>query len=192
MTQGPYLDIGRNRANRKHSRRDQWRRLAWALAEPIFSMSPRPFFAWRRVLLRAFGAKIGRNVHVYPSVRVFAPWQLEIGDEVAVGADVRIYNLAAISIGRQATVSQGVHLCAGSHDYTRREMPLVKRPISIGEAAWLCADAFVGPGATVGDRAVVAARSVVVRDVPPWVVVAGNPARVLKPRRLEPTAPDAP
>jgi putative colanic acid biosynthesis acetyltransferase WcaF len=106
-----------------------------------------------------------------------------VDDNAAVGDRVIIYNLGIISIGRDATISQHAHLCAGTHDFRRADMPLVKSPISIGAGAWICADAFVGPGVTVGPMAVVGARAVVVRDVADHVVVVGNPAHVVGERR---------
>jgi putative colanic acid biosynthesis acetyltransferase WcaF len=99
-----------------------------------------------------------------------------------VGPNVRVYNLARVTFMRGANVSQNAHLCAGTHDYSRWDMPLVAKPITIGENAWLGADVFVGPGVTVGELSVVGARSVVVKDVPARTVCAGNPCRVIKDR----------
>jgi putative colanic acid biosynthesis acetyltransferase WcaF len=110
-------------------------------------------------------------------VRITIPWNLEVGDEAAIGDRVILYALGPIRIGRQATISQLAHLCAGTHDFTRPDMPLVKLPIEIGEGAWICADAFIGPGVVVGTRAVAGARAVVMKDVEPGVIVVGNPAR---------------
>lgn len=104
------------------------------------------------------------------------PWNLKVGDFSAVGDDVRLYALGPIEIGRRTTVSQGAHLCAGTHDHRRRDFPLVKSPITVGDDAWLCADVFIGPGVSVGDEAIVAARSVVVKAVQSSTIVAGHPA----------------
>jgi putative colanic acid biosynthesis acetyltransferase WcaF len=135
-------------------------------------------------MLRLLGAKIGHAVQIYATVEIFAPWKLEIGDESAVGHRAILYNLGQIKIGRQVTISNGAHLCAGTHDYTKPDLPLIKPPITIDDCAWICADAFVGPGVCVGEGAVVGAASVVVKDVPPWNVVAGNPAKTIKLRNL--------
>jgi putative colanic acid biosynthesis acetyltransferase WcaF len=116
-------------------------------------------------MLRLFGAKIGRSVHIYPSVRIAIPWNLTVKDEVGIGNGVILYSLGPIDIGSRATVSQFAHLCAGTHDYTRADMLLIKSPISVGDGAWICADAYVGPGITVGEFAVVGARAVVVKPV---------------------------
>jgi putative colanic acid biosynthesis acetyltransferase WcaF len=182
------LDIASNRAAQKWTRKELVGRAAWGLAHPVFACSPRIFWAWRRGLLRVFGAKIGHNVHIYPSVRIAVPWNLDIADEVAIGDRAIVYNLGPVKIGAQATISQGVHLSAGTHDYRRADMPLLKPPIEIGPAAWICADAFIGPGVTVGEFAIVGARTVVMKDVEAGMIVAGNPMRALGKRpKFEPS-----
>jgi putative colanic acid biosynthesis acetyltransferase WcaF len=124
-------------------------------------------------------------VHVYPSSTIYFPWNLEIGDYSSIGEHVYVYNLGKVKIGRQVTLSLRAHLCAGSHDYQDPAMPLLKPPITIEDQAWICADAFVGPGCTVKEGAVVAARAVVTGDVEPWTVVGGNPAKLIKRRELK-------
>lgn len=171
------MDIDQNRAARKWTRRELAGRVLWAACGPLFRFSPRLLWNWRCFLLRLFGAKVGRNVHILPSVRIFIPWNLEIGEWSSVGFDALIYNLGLVRIGSKVTVSQRAHLCAGSHDFRDPAMPLTKPPIEIGDEAWICADAFVGPGVSVGKRAVVAARAVVVKDVAEGVIVGGNPAK---------------
>lgn len=182
----PRLDIARNRAARNYGAREWAARAAWAAGRWLFRASPPPCHAWRALLLRVFGARVGRHVRLAASARIRHPWNLALGDWCAVGEDARIYNLGKIDIGARATVSQGAHLCAGTHDPADPAMRLLKPPVTVGPDAWVCADAFVGPGVTVGAGAVVAARAVAVRDVPPWTVAAGNPARVVKPRVLRP------
>lgn len=178
------LDIAGNRRARKYARHELALRLAWGLGQYVFRLLPRPWHGARAALLRGFGARVGAHVHIYPSARIYYPWNLAIGDWSAIGEDAFVYNLGPVVIGRRSTVSHRAHLCAGTHDYTQRALPLLKPPIHIGDDAWIAADAFVGPGVTVGAGAVVGARAVVVRDVPPWAVVAGNPARIIKQRRL--------
>lgn len=177
------VDVSANRSSRKWSRREMAGRLAWALAQPLFAWSPRPLWGWRRWLLRRFGARIGAEVHIYPSVRIAIPWNLAIGDQTAVGDRAILYALGPIAIGARTTISQGAHLCAGTHDWRRPDMPLLKPPIRIGDDVWICAEAFVGPGVTVADGAIVGARAVAMRDVAARAIVAGNPARML--RRVE-------
>jgi putative colanic acid biosynthesis acetyltransferase WcaF len=125
-----------------------------------------------------FGAKVGKQVHVHPSARIFIPWNLELGDWSYVGFDALLYNLGPMKIGKQVTISQRAHLCGGTHKFREASMPLVRAPITVGDEAWICADAFVGPGVTVGPRAVVGARAVAMKDVAPGVIVTGNPARI--------------
>ena len=136
------------------------------------------------MILRLFGARIGVDVHIYPSVRIAVPWNLSIGDRSAVGDGAILYSLGKIEIGLDATISQYAHLCAGTHDHLHPEFPLIKAPIQIGDGCWVCADAFVGPGVAVGNFAITAARSVVIRDVAPFAIAAGNPARVVGHRSL--------
>lgn len=182
-----HLDISENRSAKKYPLGVQVRRVAWAVGKLFFRLIPRPFFAPRRVLLRCFGAKIGRQVNIANSAVVYFPWNLEVKDWAAIGEDAYIYNLGQLTIGERATVSQRAHLCAGTHDYTDPALPLETPPISIGAQAWICADAFVGPGVAVGEGSVVGARAVVMKDVEPWAVMTGNPARMIKKRILKGT-----
>jgi putative colanic acid biosynthesis acetyltransferase WcaF len=178
------LDIQSNRAATKYSRSEIIRRILWSFGQWLFRLSPRPCFGWRRAVLRCFGASVGKQVNTYPSTRIYFPWNLTVGDWSAIGEDVLIYNLGPVTLGKKVTISHRAHLCAGTHDYTRPELPLLKPRIEIGDQAWVCADAFVGPGVVVGKGAVVGARAVVMKNVEPWTVVAGNPACVIKKRIL--------
>ena len=184
------LDIAANRRARKYPVGVMVRRILWSLAFVLYRWSPRPCFGWRRQLLRMFGARIGVEAHVYPTTRIYFPWNLEIGDWSGIGEDVLIYNLGQVTIGKRATISHRAHLCAGTHDYRKADFPLLRPPIEIKDQVWVCAEAFIGPGVTVGEGAVVGARAVVVRDVEPWVVVGGNPARVIKRRAIESPSKD--
>jgi putative colanic acid biosynthesis acetyltransferase WcaF len=160
-------------------------RLAWGLVWTLLGRwTPRPLHAWRALLLRSFGARLGRNCHVYPSAIVWAPWNLVMEDEACLGSEVRCYSMARITIGRRAVVSQGVHLCAGTHDFEDPSFQLMAFPIEIGAQSWICAEAFVGPGVRVGEGAVVGARAVAVRNIEPWTVNGGNPCRVLRKRKV--------
>ncbi|QFT76310.1 acetyltransferase [Erythrobacter sp. THAF29] len=170
-------DVTSNRVAQKWTAGEQIKRVLWAFATPLFRFSPRIFWGWRRILLRLFGAKIGAHVHVYPSVRVTIPWNLDIGDQAAVGDHAILYALGPMRIGARATVSQYAHLCAGTHDWRDPAMPLVKTPLVIGADAWVAADAFIGPGVTVGEGAIVGARAVTMKDVAPRTIVGGNPAQ---------------
>jgi putative colanic acid biosynthesis acetyltransferase WcaF len=181
---GQRVDVLGNRRAARYSGSETLARVLWTLARPLFSISPRPCFRWRRWLLRLFGAKVGRGVNVYASAHVYFPWNLEIGDLSSIGEGVLVYNLGKVVIGSRATVSLRAHLCAGTHDHSRADMPLLRPPIHVGDDVWICADAFVGPGTTIGAGSVVGARAVVVKSVDPWVIVAGNPARQIGRRVL--------
>jgi putative colanic acid biosynthesis acetyltransferase WcaF len=182
----PYLGQG---CGTPYSRREVLGRELWALVEAtVFRWSPRTWHGFRARLLRLFGADIPEpaQVVVFPTARIVFPWKLALAPRAMVGPHVRLYNLGPIALRRGATLSQHCHLCAGTHDYLRWSMPLVARPIVIGENAWLAAEVFVGPGVTVGELAVVGARSVVVRDLPARRICVGNPCRPVK-DRPEPT-----
>jgi putative colanic acid biosynthesis acetyltransferase WcaF len=176
------LDIETNRKAQKYPRREIIFRVLWAFAVPFFCCSPRLCWGWRRFMLRCFGASIGKNVQIFPSVKIFAPWYFTIGCDSSIGFNALVYNLGPVTIGDRVTISQRTHLCAGSHDYQDPTMRLTKPPIIIEDEAWVCADAFVGPGCIVGKGAVVAARAVVIKDVEDWSVVGGNPAKIIKKR----------
>lgn len=169
-----------NRNSTKWTRKELFRRLLWAVVAPLFRFSPRPLWSWRRALLRAFGARVGLDVHVYPTVRIAIPWNLTLGDSCAVGDYAILYALGTITLGPRATVSQYAHLCAGSHDLSSRSRRLTKPPITVGEDAWIAADAFVGPGVNIGAGAVVGARAVAMKDVEDGWIVVGNPARPVR------------
>ena len=160
------------------------RRAIWNVVQATLYRLPIPKLgpAWRRFLLRCFGARLGTAALFTPTTRVFHPWLLEVGDWCAFSTNVTIYNLGRVTIGHHTVLSQDVYLCAGTHDYTQPDLPLLRPPIAIGNGVWIAAGAFVCPGVTIGDNSVVAARAVVTRDVPAGMVIAGNPARVIKPR----------
>jgi putative colanic acid biosynthesis acetyltransferase WcaF len=156
----------------------------WGFGRVLFRLVPRPLYGIRRLMLRCFGAKVGRAVQISNTAIVYFPWQLAIGDDSSIGDHAYVYNLGPLEIGRRVTVSQRAHLCGGSHDYQDPAMPLIRARISIEDDAWVCADAFVGPGVTIAKGCVVGARSVVVQSTTEWTVVAGNPARLIKERVL--------
>ena len=108
-----------------------------------------------------------------------------MGDWSAIGEDAFIYNLGKVTLGEKVTISHRAQLCAGTHDYTQPDLPLLKPPIVIENQAWICADAFIGPNVTIGEGAIVGARAVVMKNVEPWMIVAGNPAKLIKKRELK-------
>lgn len=165
--------------------REKAGRALWLLiGRPSFRASFHNWHRFRTILLRLFGAKVGKRVSLRPTVNVEVPWMLEIDDDASIGDHVIIYCLGHIKIGRRAIVSQYAHLCAGTHDYSDATFKLVRSPITIGSDVWIGADAFIGPGVTVGDLAVVGARSSVYKDLDFKKVYVGNPAKSIKDRIL--------
>lgn len=152
----------------------------------LFRPSPSFAYGWRRLLLRIFGAKLGPRAIVHRSARIWAPWNLEMRTDSCIGEHVDCYCAAPVVLGRRSVVSQYSILCAASHDHEADDMPGMQLPITVGDYAWVAADVYVGPGVVVGDGAVVGARSSVYKDVPPWTVVGGNPARAIKARLWRP------
>lgn len=159
--------------------------VTWLL---LLRPSPRPLHRWRAFWLRLFGAKLGHDVHIYPSVRVWAPWQLTVGNRVGIADGVTLYNMAQMVIGDECVISQGAHLCGGSHDINSPNFQLIAAPITLAPKVWVCAESFVGPGVQVATGCVLGARSVVMKSITaPWTVWAGNPAILRKPREMKRT-----
>lgn len=161
-------------------------RVTWNIVYLIlFRFSPSPLFAWRSALLRLFCAKIGKGVHVYPGVKIWAPWNLEIGDYSGIASGVILYSQGKIKIGKKVVISQGAHVCAGTHDYTDPGFPLVTKPIVIMDHVWIAAEAFIHPGISIGEGTVIGARSVVTKDMPSWMICASNPCTAIKSREFK-------
>jgi len=143
----------------------------------LFRPSPAMFDRWRVLLLRLFGAKVAGTVTIDRTARIEFPWNLSLGNSVAIAHQVIINCMGEISIGDGTRISQYSHIISGTHDYGSTDMRIVRRPIRIGKDVWIAADAFVGPGVTIGDRCLLAARSSAFRDLPPDHVCIGEPAR---------------
>ena len=169
-----------------HSAANKLARLLWQVAG-LLLFRPSPWFwhAPRRALLRLYGAQVGKHVQIMPSVQIWAPWNLALGDDATVGSGVDLYDVDRIEIGAHATVSQRAFLCTATHDVDHPNMPLQTAPIRIGAGAWVCAEAYVHPGITIGVDAVAGVRAVVLHDVPPGQIVGGNPAKFIRLRKLE-------
>lgn len=166
------------------SLRNRAARAVWGLAHLLLVRpTPRPLHAWRAFVLRLFGARLGANCRIYPSAEIWAPWNLICEDAVAIANGAVIYNALPMRLASHSTVSQGAYLCGSTHDFDDPAFPMVSAPIRIGRYAWVCARAVVGPGVTVGDGAVLGLGSVAMRDLEPWTVYAGMPARALRQRR---------
>lgn len=159
-------------------------RAAWGVAcALLFRFSPRPLHAWRAFVLRCFGARLGNNCHIYPRARIWAPWNLQCGDVVAIADEAEIYNAWPIELGSHSTISQQAYLCSASHDVDDPLFPMVGARIRIGVRAWVCARAVVLPGVTLREGAVLATGAIATKDLDAWSIYGGVPARLLRGRR---------
>ncbi len=143
------------------------------------------FRYWRAFVLRLWGAKIGKRCAIAAGAKIWAPWNLEISDYVAVANGAELYDVAKIKIGHHVTISQDSYICTASHDIGQKLKPLTYAEIRIGDFSWVCAKAIVLLGVTIGEGAVVGAGAAVAKDVEPWTIVAGNPAKFIKKRVLK-------
>ncbi len=166
------------------SLRHRLTRLAWNITWGLFaSWTPPVMRPWRRFLLRLFGAKISPTALIYGTAKIWFPTNLTVGDYACIGGGATIYCMAPITLGAGSLVSQGAYLCAGTHDIDDPDFQLATAPIVVGERAWIAAEAFVGPGVTIGPGAVLGARAVAFRDLDPWGVYVGNPAKRTRARK---------
>ncbi|CAM3642235.1 Galactoside O-acetyltransferase [Klebsiella variicola subsp. variicola] len=158
-------------------------RLIWGGVYIVFfKYSPVPMFGYRNFILSLFGARLGNNVRIYPSAKIWMPRNLTIGNNSSIGPRALIYNQGSIYIGNDSIISQDVTICASTHDYNKRDHPLILKNVEIGNRVWLCAESFVGPGVQVFDGAVLGARAVAKRNLSSWSVYDGNPCNKLKER----------
>ena len=179
------LDASRQRKNICFPLSNRIYRAAWNVVWLLLARwTPPPLHGWRRILLRLFGARIAPSAYIYPSVRIWSPANFEMCAYASIGPHVTIYSMAKITLEPYALASQGAHLCAGTHDIEDAHFQLRARPIVVGAHAWIAAEAFVGPGVHVGAGAVLGARGCAFRDLDPWTVYIGNPARARKPRKI--------
>lgn len=163
--------------------RPSWYVQLWWIVEALFfRTSPQFMYGWRRFLLRLFGAKIGKNVIIRPSVHTQFPWKVKIGDYSWIGDNVVLYSLGSIDIGNNVVISQNSYLCAGSHDYRNVNFPISNVSVLIKDECWLATDVYVAPGVTIGEGVVVGARSSVFKSLPSGKVCFGTPAKPIKDR----------
>lgn len=166
-------------------RRTKLKRGIWEyFVRPIYHLLPGKRNRLRVPLLRMMGAKIGNDVFIQRRVKILMPWELELGDCLAIAHDVTILNFTNVTIGSMTVISQGVHICTGTHDYNHPYFPLLFKPINVGSECWIASGAFVGPGVSIGNGCVVGANSVVTKTMPEWQVCAGNPCKPIKARNI--------
>jgi len=148
----------------------------------LYRFSPTPLHVWRRFLLRIFGASIEKDCHPYPSCKIWAPWNLVMEERSCLGRGVNCYNVGKIILRKGATVSQDAHLCGATHDYRSATFDLFSGDIEIGKDAWVCAEAFIGPGVNVAEGSVINARAVLFNSTKKDEVCSGNPAKKVRMR----------
>ena len=166
-----------------YSTKEKVWRLLWSITQAtFFRFSFHTWNSWRIFLLRSYGATIDSSCVIRRTVKIECPWNLKMGANSCLGDGVIVYCLGKISIGDRVSISQYAHLCAGTHDYSNDDMPLIRPPITILDDVWLAADSFVGPNVTVGEGAILGARGVAMRDLDAQTVYAGNPATIIKKR----------
>lgn len=181
MSSAPTVAMPYRRTNT--SRASRIGRAIWSVAwSCLFRPTPRPLHGWRAMLLRLFGARLGRGCHIYAGARIWAPWNLVCGNDVAIADGAEIYNPALVTLGDHAIISQHAYLCAASHDCNDPAFPMIVAPISIGAYAWIASRATVQMDVTVGEGTVLALGGIATGNLDPWTIYGGIPARRLKSR----------
>ena len=165
---------------------NRFKRLFWNIVYVlVFKYSPKPFHGWRRFILKLFKAKVGKGVHVYGKVKIWAPWNLELADFCGIGDNTILYSQDKISIGKNTVISQGSHICTGTHNYESEGFELKTKPITIGANVWIAAEVFIHPGVTIEDDCIIGARSVVMNDMPKGFICFGFPFKPIKQRIIK-------
>jgi len=187
LNQPPLVDLRSYDSSNLDRGRPKWYVMLWWLVQAIaFPLSLHNFNRWRCLLLRLFGAEIGRGVVIRPSARFTFPWKVKIGDYSWIGDDVVFYSLDRINIGSHSVISQKSYLCTGSHDLESKSFALITAPIDIGNGVWIATDCFVAAGVNIGSNSVVGARSSVMQSIPADLVAWGSPCKVRYPRKIKP------
>lgn len=163
--------------------------LWWITQSLLFKNSPQFAYNFRAKLLRLFGARVGTNVLIRPSVRVTYPWKVSIGDYSWVGDNVELYSLGNIVIGAHSVISQRSYICSADHDHTTVDFAIRARNVNIGSGCWIATDCFIAPGVTIGDNTVIGARSSVFRDMPAEAICKGSPCQVTGKRVMNANEP---
>lgn len=132
-----------------------------------------------------FGAKLHSTANVHSSVKIWAPWFLTMKEGATIDDNVHLHNVNMVTLEEYATISQESFICPGTHDISSPRHEMISSPIVVGAHAWVAVRAFIGPGVKIGEGAVVGASASVFKDVEPWSVVGGNPAKFLKKRVIK-------
>jgi putative colanic acid biosynthesis acetyltransferase WcaF len=154
--------------------------VTWLL---LASWTPPPFHAWRRFLLRMFGAKVAKTARIYGSASIWYPKNLEMREYSVLGWRTLCYSMDRIVLEEYANVAQCAFLLAGTHDIDDPNFQLQTKPIRVGAHAWVAACSIIGPGVTLGEGSVLGGGAVTFKDLAPWTVYVGNPAREVRKRK---------
>ncbi len=160
------------------------KRIIWYIIAEILVNSMIPGSKWRVILLRLFGAKIGKNITIKPYVKIKYPWKLSIGDNVWIGEYVWIDNLAEVKIGNNVCISQDAMLLCGNHNYKKTSFDLIVRGITIEDGAWVGAKSVVCPGVIIKSHTVITVGSIVIQSTEPYSIYQGNPAVKIRDRKI--------
>ena len=160
--------------------------LVWEYVWLLFCIwTPKPANQWRLFWLKLFGCKIFGKPFVHQRARIQIPWNLILHDRACLGDRANAYNLGVVEIFEHATVGQEVYLCTGTHAFEQPEMNLITCKITIEKNVFIGARAFIMPGITIGENAIIGAGSLVIKNVDKNTIVGGNPAKFIKSRSFE-------
>lgn len=162
------------------------KRSLWYLISMLFFKTQIPWPSrFKVLLLRVFGAEVGSQVVIKPSVTIKYPWFLKVGDYVWIGEHVWIDNLVSVSIGANVCVSQGAMLLTGNHNYKKSTFDLMVKSIVLGQGVWIGAKSVVCPGVNCQSHSVLSVGSVATSNLNAYSIYSGNPAREVKSREIE-------
>jgi len=162
------------------------KRILWYYVNCLFFKSGLfPFYGVKNLLLRAFGAKIGKHVEIKPCVNIKYPWHLTIGNEVWIGENVWIDCLVPVIIGNNVCLSQGSMILTGSHNYKKTTFDLITDNVVLEDGVWIGAGAIVNLGITAASHAVLSSGSVATTNLEPYSIYQGNPAKKVRERDID-------
>jgi len=169
------------------------KRTLWYFVNALFFINPLfPFRSPKPLLLRLFGAKVGKGVVIHPGVNIKFPWKLSIGDHVWIGQRAWLDNIDQLTIHNNVVISQGAMLILGSHDYKKLNYPTLAGPVVLEEGSWVGAGALVLGGVTMKSHSLLAAGSVTGKTLRAYTIYRGNPAVPGRDRVMEGESPDVP
>lgn len=162
-----------------------FKRACWFLCNGLFFKTAFHFYSFKVILLRIFGARVGKNVIIKPHVNIKFPWRLHLGDNVWIGEQVWIDNLDIVSVGNNVCISQGAFLLCGNHNYKKETFDLITGKITLEDGVWIGAKSIVCGNVVCKSHSVLLVQSVAVTDLEAYGIYRGNPAEKIKDRVIE-------